>query len=203
MSRAFLKKYPPLRYWRELRPNADYHVFTHAVEGIDPFPTDELKQAWLDTLGRRLPGAPPTSTGPEIFTDIEISAVATMDNHPHLVIGQGDDTTAISRFVGNCLRAYALRYNHLTGHHGQVFLRPFDLRWLPDRAALRRGISYVHRNPRRPELIARHTSHSQYLAEDDTGIVKVQRGLNAFGGRDAYATYFERYCRQKDAEESR
>lgn len=120
-----------------------------------------------------------------------------------MIIGQGEDPLAISRFFGNCLRAFALRFNHMTGHKGPVFVRPYDLRRLDDRAALRRGIAYVHRNPKRPELIKTRTSHPLYLAEDWTSFVNVSTGLVAFGGREAYAEYFERYCAQKDAEEAR
>ena len=138
-----------------------------------------------------------------VFTDIDITSVGTMGNHPHMTIGQGDDPTAISRFVGNCLRAFALGYNQITGHRGPVFLQAFDHRWLPDRAALRRGIAYVHRNPKQPELITRHTSHQQYLDADNSTFVNVERGLEAFGGRDAYAEYFDRYCSQRFAEEQR
>lgn len=201
MGKRFLSRRATLAEQRVLRPNSRYHVFTHAVQGLSPFATDELKQAWLHTLARRLPGAPVTSNGPEVFDDIEINAIATMDNHPHMVIGQGDDPTAISRFVGNSLRAFALRFNHLTGHKGPVFVRPFDLRWLPDQAALRRAIAYVHRNPKTPELIGRHTSHGQYLGGTPTTLINIDRGLTAFGGPDSYLEYFERYCRQKDAEQ--
>ncbi len=178
-------------------------MFSHAVEGLAPFATDELKAAWLDTVRRRLPGAPVSKTGPEIFHDLSITSFATMHNHPHMTIGQGEDPKAISRFFGNCLRAYALRYNHLTGHRGPVFVRPFDLRRLPDRAALRRGIAYVHRNPKKPDLILRYTSHPQYLASDLSTFVDVERGLRAFGGAAEYVEYFDRYCRQKAAEEAR
>lgn len=202
MSKRFLGRRPTLAQQRLVLPNSTYHLFTHAVEGLSPFATDELKAAWIDTLRRRLPGAPDTRFGPEVFTDIDVSALATMNNHPHLIASQGNDPTAIGRFFGNALRAFALRYNHITGHTGQVFVRPFDLRRLDGRAAVRRGIAYVHRNPKRPELINRYTSHAQYLAEDHTSFVNVARGLAAFGGRDAYVEYFERYCRQKDAEES-
>lgn len=201
MSKRFLQRRSTLSELRRLRPNADYHVFSHAVEGLSPFATEDLKAAWLDTIRRRLPGAPVVSGGPEVFRDISITSVATMNNHPHLTIGQGDDPTAISRFVGNCLRAFALRHNHITGHQGPVFVRPFDLRWLPDRSALRRAIAYVHRNPKNPELILRHTSHPQFLARDLSTFIDVERGLGAFGGAAEYATYFERYCNQKAAEE--
>lgn len=202
MGKKFLQRRLTLADQRLLRPNSSYHLFTHAVEGLSPFATDELKAAWIDTIRRRLPGAPVTKFGPEVFTDIDVVAMATMGNHPHLVAHQGDDPTALSRFFGNVLRAFALRFNHVSGHSGQVFLRPFDLRHLPDRSAMRRGIAYVHRNPKNPRLIHRYTTHAAYLAEDHASFVNVSRGLTAFGGRDEYAEYFERYCRQKDAEEA-
>lgn len=203
MSKRFLTRRATLAEQRQLLPNSTYHVFTHAVQGLRPFATDDLKQAWIDTIRRRLPGAPVSANGPEVFNDIEICSLATMDNHPHMVAGQGDDPTALSRFMGNCLRAFALRYNHITGHRGQVFVRPFDLRLLPDRAAIRRAICYVHRNPKIPDLIAKQTTHPQYLAEDQGSFVNVGRGLAAFGGRDEYAERFALYCRQKQAEEAR
>jgi hypothetical protein len=202
MSKKFLNHRPTLAERRLLLPNHEYHLFSHAVKGLRPFATDELKQAWFDTMRRRLPGAPIRSDGPEVFDDISVLAVAVMDNHPHIVAGQGDDRMALSRFFGNCLRAFALRYNHLTGHKGQVFVKPYDLRVLKDRAALRRAIAYVHRNPKRLESINRFTSHPQYLNEDASTFVRADFGLKAFGGRDAYVEYFDRYCRQKHSEES-
>ncbi|MFT4048836.1 MAG: hypothetical protein QM648_03265 [Solirubrobacterales bacterium] len=203
MTKKFLGRRPTLAQQRLLLPDSDYHVFSHAIQGLSPFATDELKAAWAETLRRRLPGAPDTRFGPEVFHDIEVYAMATMGNHPHLILGQGADRLAISRFFGNCLRAFALRYNHLTGHKGPVFVRPYDLRRLENRAALRRGIAYVHRNPKQPELIARHTSHPLYIAGASPDFVNVEAGLAAFGGRDAYAHYFDRYCAQKSAEEAR
>lgn len=203
MSKQFLKRRPTKIELRRGRPGAGYHVFTHAVEGLTPFATDELKAAWIDTIRRRLPGAPMTKFGPEVFHDVDVISFAAMGNHPHLVLEQGEDPTAVSRFTGNVLRAFALRYNHVTGHRGQVFVRPFEAKYLPTPTDLKRAISYVHRNPKDPALINAYTSHPQYLAEDRSGFVNTARGLAAFGGRDAYADYFEKYCRAKDAEEGR
>jgi hypothetical protein len=203
MSKRFLKRQPSKVELRRGRPHAEYHVFTHAVEGLNPFATDELKAAWADTLRRRLPGAQVTKFGPEIFHDIDVLAHAAMGNHPHLVLAQGEDATSVSRFTGNVLRAFALRYNHLTGHRGPVFVRPFEAKFLATPTDLRRAIAYVHRNPKRADLINRFTSHPAYLAEDGSSFVNVARGLSTFGGRDGYADFFEKYCRAKDAEEGR
>ena len=203
MSKQFLKRRPSKLELRRARANAEYHVYTHAVEGLTPFGTDELKAAWMDTVRRRLPGAPATKFGPEIFHDIDVLSFAAMGNHPHLVLAQGDDPTAVSRFTGNVLRAFALRYNHITGHRGPVFVRPFDAKFLATPTDMMRAIAYVHRNPKRPDLIKRYTSHPAYLTEDGSSFVNVARGLAVFGGRDAYADYFDKYCRAKDAEEGR
>lgn len=203
MSKQFLKRRPTKADLRRGRPDAGYHVFTHAVEGLTPFATDELKAAWIDTIRRRLPGAPTTKFGPEVFHDIDLISYAAMGNHPHLVLAQGEDPTAVSRFTGNVLRAFALRYNHVTGHRGPVFVRPFEAKFLAAPTDMRRAIAYVHRNPKRPDLINKFTSHPAFLAEDRSHFVSVTRGLEAFGGRDAYADYFEKYCRAKDAEEGR
>ncbi|MBJ7354123.1 MAG: hypothetical protein JHC98_04800 [Thermoleophilaceae bacterium] len=203
MNRQFLKRWPSKAELRIARPNAYAHVYTHAVEGLNPFSSDELKSAWLDTLRRRLPGTVGTYRGPEVFSDIDVIAFATQSNHPHLVLRQGEDQTAIGRFVANSLRAFALHHNRVTGHTGQVFLRPFDAKHLATRNDVRRAIAYVHRNPKRPDLINKFTSHPDYLASNSTGFVNVERGLAVFGGRDEYADYFEKYCRAKDVEEGR
>lgn len=204
MSKQFLLRSRPTKAELRIgRPNSDYHVYTHAVEGLSPFATDELKAAWLDTMRRRLPGAPVRKFGPEIFHDIEVVSTATIANHPHLILHQGEDPTSVSRFTGNVLRAFALRYNHLTGHRGPVFVRPFDAKYLATPQDLRRAIAYVHRNPKRADLINAFTSHPAYLAEDLSGLISVERGLKAFGGRDAYAEYFANYCCMKDAEDRR
>src|SRR3954451_2105870 len=166
MSKQFLNRSPSKLELRRARPNAGYHVYTHALQGLSPFATDELKAAWIDTIRRRLPGAPVTKFGPEVFSDVDVVSVASMGNHPHLVLAQGEDPTAVSRFTGNVLRAFALRYNHLTGHRGQVFVRPFEAKFLATPADMRRAIAYVHRNPKSPDLIRRFTSHPAYLAED-------------------------------------
>ena len=76
-------------------------------------------------------------------------------------------------------------------------MRPFEAKYLATPIDLRRAIAYVHRNPKNPELIRKFTSHPAYLAEDRSSFVNVDRGLAAFGGRDAYADYFEKYCRAK------
>lgn len=203
MSKRFLKRWPSKEELRIPRPNAYFHFYTHAVEGLNPFGTDELKSAWLDTLRRRLPGTASTYRGPEIFNDVEVIALATQSNHPHLVLRQGDDPSSIGRFVSNSLRSFALHHNRVTGHAGPVFVRPFDAKFLATPRDLKRAIAYVHRNPKRPNLINAYTSHPLYLAEDRSGVVNTARGLAAFGGRDAYADYFEKYCRAKDAEEGR
>lgn len=200
MSKKFLRGLTRAEL-RLARPNSYYHVYTHAVEGLNPFQTDELKAAWTQTLQRRLPGAPETRFGPEVFHGIEVVATATMSNHPHLVIRQADDPGELSRFVGNCLRAFALRYNHLTGHRGQVFVRPFEADFLATSSDVQKAIMYVHRNPRDPERILRNTSHGTYVGQDASSWVKVQQGLHLFGGRDAYADRFANYCQMRDLEE--
>jgi hypothetical protein len=50
MSKRLLKRQPSKLELRRGRPNAEYHVFTHAIEGLSPFATDELKAAWIDTI---------------------------------------------------------------------------------------------------------------------------------------------------------
>lgn len=203
MSKQFLKRWPSDAQLRIGRPNAYAHVFTHGVEGLNPFATDELKSAWLDTLRRRLPGALRTYRGPEVFPDIDVVGYAIKSNHPHLVLHQGDDPSAIGRFIANSLRAFARHHNRVTGHAGQVFVKPYEVKFLATRADVRRAIAYVHRNPKLPHLIRAHTSHPAYLAEDRSGLVNTDRGLAVFGGRDAYEDHFETYCRLKDAEEGR
>jgi hypothetical protein len=203
MSRQFLTRRPNKTELRRPRPNAFVHFYTHAVEGLNPFATDDLKSAWLDTLRRRLPGTTGTYRGPEVFDDVDVIAVATQSNHPHLVLHQGEDPLAIGRFVANSLRSFALHHNRVTGHTGPVFLRPFEAKYLAGPNDVKRAIAYVHRNPKHPDVINKYTSHPAYLAEDGTGFVNVNRGLTVFGGRDAYADYFEKYCRAKDAEDGR
>lgn len=202
MSKRFLKGMSRAEL-RLPRPNAWYHVYTHAVQGLSPFQTDELKAAWLQTLQRRLPGAPALKFGPEVFHGLDVYAHATMSNHPHLVVWQGEDQTELSRFIGNSLRAFALRYNHLTGHAGQVFLRPFEADFLPTADDVQRAIMYVHRNPKDPARILRDTSHGTYLGQDASSFVESRKGLTLFGGRDAYAERFANYCRMRDLEEGR
>lgn len=203
MSKKFLKRRMTQVELRLPRPDSYFHVYTHSVQGLRPFHTDDLKEAWRHTLARRLPGAYATPSGPEVFDGIEVVSEAVMDNHPHLILLLGEDTTQLSRFVGNALRAFALRYNHVSGHTGQVFLRPFEAKLLPSPADVRREIMYVHRNPKREELILRNTSHGAYINEGQQTFVSVKRGLELFGGRDAYAEQFDRYCKLKDAEEGR
>jgi hypothetical protein len=203
MNRRFLKRRPSKADLRIGRPNSYVHVYTHAVEGLNPFADDELKAAWLDTLRRRLPGAVGTYRGPEVFSDVDVVAFATQLNHPHLILRQGEDPASIGRFVGNSLRAFALHHNRVTGHSGPVFVRPFEAKFLATPADMRRAIAYVHRNPKRLDLINKFTSHPAYLAEDRSGLVNVERGLAPFGGRDRYADYFEKYCRAREAEEGR
>ncbi len=202
MSKRFLKGMSRVELQLP-RPNAWYHVYTHALPGLSPFRTLELKSAWLQTLERRLPGAPETKFGPEVFKGIDVAAVATMSNHPHLVARQGEDASELRRFMANALRAFALRYNHLTGHRGQVFLKPFEADYLPTGSDVKRAIMYVHRNPKQPDLILRDTSHSQYVNGRSNSFVQVEKGLEVFGGRDAYAERFENYCRMRDLEEGR
>ncbi|MGK2877014.1 MAG: hypothetical protein ACSLFF_00320 [Solirubrobacterales bacterium] len=203
MSKQFLGRWPTKAELRIGRPNSFSHVFTHAVEGLNPFATDELKSAWLDTMRCRLPGSIGTYRGPEVFHDVDVVAFATQSNHPHLILRQSDDPTAAGRFIANSLRSFALHHNRITGHIGPVFLRPFEAKHLATRADIKRAISYVHRNPKRPDLINKFTSHPAYLSADSSGFVNTERGLSVFGGRDAYADHFETYCRLKDAEEGR
>lgn len=202
MSKRFLKRMTRAES-RLSRPDSYYHVYTHAVEGLNPFATRQLKVAWLNALAIRLPGAAPGYRSPEVFDGIEVLSLATMSNHPHLVARQGEDPTQLSRFIGNALRAFALQFNRITGHEGQVFVRPYEAELLTTPADVTRAIMYVHRNPKVPELIVRDTSHSEYINGQSSGFVNVQRGLTLFGGRDAYAERFENYCRMRDLEEGR
>lgn len=203
MSKRFLPRWPSKEVLRIPRPNAYVHFYTHAVEGLNPFANDELKAAWLDTLRRRLPGTASTYRGPAVFHDVDVIAFAIQSNHPHLVLRQDENPDSIFRFAANSLRSFALHHNRVTGHTGPVFVRPFDAKYLATPRDVKRAIAYVHRNPKRPDLIKRFTSHPAYLAEDGSTFVNVDRGLSVFGGRDAYADYFEKYCSAKDAEEGR
>ena len=69
MSNRFLRR-PTKAQLRAGRPNSFYHVFTHAVEGLDPFADDLLRAAFIDNLARRLPGGYVPPSGPEVFNDL-------------------------------------------------------------------------------------------------------------------------------------
>lgn len=77
---------------------------------------------------------------------IAIGAYCLMENHPHLVV-QEKTQGGITRFMRKIGTAYTMYFNKKYERIGNLMVRPFRSKHIPDDLYLRRVVQYVHLNP--------------------------------------------------------
>ena len=77
---------------------------------------------------------------------VAIGAYCLMDNHPHLLL-QEKMEGGISKFMHKLGTAYTMYFNIKNKRIGNLLVRPFRSKHIPDDRYLRRVAQYIHLNP--------------------------------------------------------
>ena len=159
-----------------------YHVMNRGARCRVIFPTDDLRNTFLDLLG-------------DITTifGVEIHAYCLMDTHYHLLVHtpRGNLSGAMRHLNG----VYTQRFNRLNGTDGSLFRGRFKAILLDADAYLAQLSRYIHLNPilakvRRKPLDARWSSYAAYLGTvQPPGWLHCSQTLGSFGALDAANRY--------------
>lgn len=165
---------------REAPFSADswYHCFNLTIDQRLAFSEAEDYQRFLELLylandtrplRRSDLGALPLSSVLRLPRDgrlVSVGAFCLMPNHFHLLLREAapGGITAFMRKVGT---AYTMYFNSRQNRAGNLFLKPFRSRQVPD-AGFERALSYVHCSPAalyETEWKTRHIVDPQFLGE--------------------------------------
>jgi putative transposase len=140
-----------------------YHVYAHAIGGLDLFKSNPDYIRFLSTLflanGTRDIPRLDRSDDLNLVWDIrdgkinigdslvDVVGFCLMSNHFHILLREKKDGN-ISIFMHRILVSFAKYYNLKHKRRGHVFERTFDAKHLLDDIYLMRTLAYIHLNPK-------------------------------------------------------
>ena len=117
----------------------DFHRFKlllYLANDTKPFEIRNYKDKSLDQI-MMLPRKNPL---------VRIGAYCLMGNHPHLLLQESSEG-GISRFMHKIGTGYTMYFNLIHNRIGNLFVKPFRSKHIPDDSGLRYVAQYIHLNP--------------------------------------------------------
>jgi len=162
------RKHMP-RQMRRLSQSKIYHVVIRGNESKELFLDDYDRIRFIDTLWNK-----------KQKRQFPVYAYCLMNNHVHLVIGEGDDT--ISKIMQGINTSYAYYFNKKYGRMGHLFQDRFKSEVIEDEAYLLTAVRYVHNNPVKAKIVAepsayKWSSFNCYVTRDDSGKGRIEKEM--------------------------
>lgn len=181
----------PRRNIRDRDQRGPHHSYNRGRGGRAVFREDADRECFIELLASRVSRSKFRSARyrhAASVLGVEVCAMCLMTTHFHLIIWQ-HESEAMRRLMQSVMIAYVRIYNRKYGTSGPLFAGPFRARPLVGRKDLRWATAYVHANhPSGPNY--RYSTHNAYLDDHNRpGWLSTDRVLEAFGGREAYATF--------------
>lgn len=164
------------RQMRKLSKSRVYHVIIRGNERKKIFLDDDDRTRFIDTLWDK-----------KKEKQFLVYAYCLMDNHVHLVVGEGDNT--ISKVMQGINTSYAYYFNKKYGRTGHLFQDRFRSEVIESDDYLLAAVRYVHNNPVKARIATepsayKWSSYNCYLNRDDSGKGRIEKEtiLGMFSG---------------------
>jgi REP element-mobilizing transposase RayT len=162
------------RRGRKLSVSQTYHVMVRGNERRNIFLDDEDRTRFIDTLH--------VKGQADKFT---LYAYCLMDNHVHLLIGEGTDD--ISKIMKRINVSYAYYFNRKYHRIGHLFQDRFKSEGIEDDTYLLSVIRYIHNNPVRANIV----KHAGEYKWSSYGIyTNFQRDIRDFINKESILEHF-------------
>ncbi len=159
------------RQSRKLSKSSIYHVMIRGNERRNIFLDDEDRERFINTLQIKF-----KVSGAKLF------AYCLMDNHVHLLIGEGKED--IAKIMKRINVSYAMYFNKKYKRIGHLFQDRFKSEVIEDESHLLEAVRYIHNNPVKAGIAKKASdyqwsSYNLYKA-DSEGIIDKDIVLNMF-----------------------
>lgn len=159
-----------------------FHCYNRGVDRQQIFHSNEYYSLFLSLVER--------------FHDTEalrILAYCLMPNHVHFLFRQLK-AYAVSRFMENVCRDYAITVNHACARVGHLFQQRYGLKWVWRPVDIPLLATYVHQNPVRAGLVLSSdewmfSSCREYLGLRTCGYLHLDDVLSNLDGAADYRSY--------------
>ena len=159
------------RQARMLSKTSIYHIMIRGSERQSIFIDEEDKIRFIDTLQTKLK-----------ISESKLFAYCLMDNHVHLLIGEGKED--IAKIMKRINVSYALYFNRKYKRIGHLFQDRFKSEVIENDNYISEAVRYIHNNPVKASMVKaisdyRWSSYKNYLSDSKEFIVK-ETVLNMF-----------------------
>lgn len=157
------------RQMRKLSKSRVYHVIIRGNERKKIFLDDGDRTRFINILWNK-----------KKEKNFALYAYCLMDNHVHLIIGEGDE--AISRIMQGINTSYAYYFNRKYQRTGHLFQDRFKSEVIENDNYLLAAIRYVHNNPVKAKVVTdpsayKWSSYNDYLTGDDLGNEGIEKEM--------------------------
>jgi REP element-mobilizing transposase RayT len=159
------------RQARKMSGSSIYHIMIRGNERRKIFLDDEDRARFIDTLQIKIEA----SKG-------KLFAFCLMDNHVHILVGEGNET--IANIMKRINVSYVIYFNKKYNRIGHLFQDRFKSEVIEDDSYLLEAIRYIHNNPVKAGIISRAadypwSSYKLYKA-DSSGFLDKEFVLKMF-----------------------
>lgn len=116
--------------------NSYFHIYNRGNRKKEIFRTDKDYEVFVNLLYNYLKGS-----------NLKLIGYCLMQNHYHLIIKNGKDPRAVSRYMQSFMTAYVMYFNRKYKLIGRMFQGPFQAKRLPRIRDLENVKAYLRQNP--------------------------------------------------------
>jgi hypothetical protein len=179
-------------------PNTSFHVTSHGISDLKPFPTSqhkfELLQRFRQHLTPKLTVDASRRPHTKLFAEVCVLAYCILDNHIHIVLHQYT-ADGMRRLIQRVLGSYGRFINRDLKRRGAVFdgrYAAVEIEELHGADQIRNAIAYTLLNDPILQLDNPHCSHGILSGERNCDWIDRDQVLAIFGGWTEYRQYMNR-----------
>jgi hypothetical protein len=171
------------------------HVHNRGVGRQPVFRSAADRRVFLDCFARQLGADPATDSRGRAYKHfrgaVELAAYCLMPNHFHLLLRQGDDSTAVAQLMLRATTAYGRYFNSRHDRVGPLWQGRFSVEHPDSRESVMRQTAYIHLNMNDDPDYG-FCSHQFYVAAGRRpDWLQTSSLLEIFGGVDPYKRFIQ------------